>query len=201
VVNLALGGTLAFVLIQERLAGLLSDTFFVPGYFHFLTVGTVSLSLLAALVRVVPALGGRALWAPRLLGGLPYAVTAGLVLFGFAGTAAGLLGMPRRVLDATYDGGAPASWAVLSGIMGVGAAIMAVALLVYAYGLGHTLLVAKAPRPLTHSAPALLAMPGRAALRHAAWAGPLSVVVLVAAMYAMTAVAFALMRALPVATP
>ena len=31
VVNLALGGTFAFVLIQEKLAPLLSDTFFVPG--------------------------------------------------------------------------------------------------------------------------------------------------------------------------
>jgi len=36
VLNLAPGGTLAFVLIQEQLASLLSGTFFVPGYFHFL---------------------------------------------------------------------------------------------------------------------------------------------------------------------
>ena len=45
VLSLALGGTFSFVLIQEKLAGLLSDTFFVPAYFHFLTVGTVSLTL------------------------------------------------------------------------------------------------------------------------------------------------------------
>ena len=46
---------------------LLSDTFFVPGYFHFLTIGTVTLTLLAALTRLAPGLIGRALWTPRLL--------------------------------------------------------------------------------------------------------------------------------------
>ena len=53
VVNLAMGGALAFVLIQEKLAALLSDTFFVPGYFHFLTAGTVSLTFLAGLGHIV----------------------------------------------------------------------------------------------------------------------------------------------------
>lgn len=48
VVNLALGGIFAFVLIRERLAPLLSDTLFVPAYFHFLTIGIVTLTLLAA---------------------------------------------------------------------------------------------------------------------------------------------------------
>jgi len=40
-VNLALGGVFSLVLIQEKLAVLLSDTFYVPGYFHFFTVGAV----------------------------------------------------------------------------------------------------------------------------------------------------------------
>ena len=88
VVNLALGGAFSFVLIQEKLAPLLSDTFFVPGYFHFLTVGTVTLTFLGALCYVIPGLTGRPLWNPRLLVALPYVVTVGLVAFGAAGIAA-----------------------------------------------------------------------------------------------------------------
>lgn len=197
VINLALGGTLAFVLIQEQLATLLSDTFFVPGYFHFLTVGTVSLTLLAALARMVPALSGRSLCAAPLLRVLPYAVTAGLVVFGLAGMTAGLLGMPRRVLDASYDGAAPAAWLTLSAAMGAGATVMAVALLIYVAALGVTLVA-----PAGRTTPAVTAMdltaPGAVVMRQAAWTGPLSVVVLVIAMYVMTALSFALLRALPV---
>jgi cytochrome c oxidase subunit 1 len=198
VINLALGGTLAFVLIQEQLATLLSDTFFVPGYFHFLTIGTVSLTLLAALARIVPALTGRPLHAAGLLRVLPAVVTAGLVVFGLAGMTAGLLGMPRRVLDASYDGAAPAAWLTLSAVMGAGAAVMTVALLLYVAALLATLLRPVAVR-LSPTAVALdLAAPGAAVMRQAAWTGPISVVVLVAAMYAMTALSFALLRALPV---
>ncbi|MBL8702604.1 MAG: cbb3-type cytochrome c oxidase subunit I [Alphaproteobacteria bacterium] len=198
VVNLALGGALAFVLIQERLAQLLSDTFFVPGYFHFLTIGTVSLTLLAALTRMIPALTGQALAARRLLALLPYPLTAGLVLFGGAGMTAGLLGMPRRVLDAGYDGSAPAAWASLSAIIGFGASVMALCLLVYVAALAATLIPRGRTAEPGDSAAIDLAVPRRAAIRHAAWTAPLSVATLVLAMYALTILAFTVLRALPV---
>jgi len=196
VVNLALGGILAFVLIQEQLARLLSDTFFVPGYFHFLTIGTVSLTLLGAFARVLPGLAGGAPAAPRLLRALPIAATAGLVVFGLSGMAAGLLGMPRRTLDTAYDGAAPAAWADLSAAMGAGGAIMATALLLY---VGALLVGLFSARPVAKiAAPPDLAAPAGAAIRRAAWTGPLSVVILVLGMYAMTILSFALMRALPI---
>lgn len=198
VVNLALGGVLAFVLIQEQLAQLLSDTFFVPGYFHFLTVGTVSLTLLAALGRMIPALTGRALKAAGLLRALPYILTAGLAVFGFAGMTAGLLGMPRRVLDAGYDGAAPASWLNLSVVMGIGATVMALALLAYVGVLFACFIAAEKPAERRAAFADLAVTPEAAAIRQAAWTGPLSVAVLVIAMYAMTALAFALLRALPI---
>ena len=197
VVNLALGGTLAFVLIQERLAGLLSDTFFVPGYFHFLTVGTVSLTLLAVLAKVVPALVGTAVVAPRLLRALPAVITAGLALFGLAGVAGGLTGMPRRVIDASYGGEAPAVWAVFTGAIGIGASVMAVGLLAYAGCLAWALLGRDRSVP-QEAAPATLAACSGTLLRQAAMTGPLSVALLVAAMYGVTVVAFELMRDLPV---
>jgi cytochrome c oxidase subunit I len=198
VASLALGGTLAFVLIQEQLAPLLSDTFFVPGYFHFLTVGTVTLTLLAALTRMIPGLTGRALRAPRLLTALPYMVTAGLMLFGGAGVAAGLMGMPRRMLDVGFAGAAPAAWLTLSQVIALGGLIMAAGLLLYALTLGAALVPRGRAAPSGLSAPPVLAAPGPAVWRQAALSGPLSVAVLVAAMYVMTVVAFELSRSLPV---
>jgi cytochrome c oxidase subunit I len=197
VINLALGGTLAFVLIQEQLASLLSDTFFVPGYFHFLTVGTVTLTLLAALTRLVPVLSGRAQWTPRLLVALPYVITAGLLLFGAAGVAAGLTGMPRRVLDVSLDGAAPAAWLTLSRIIGTGGVIMAAGLLLYVGALGGTLVVGRRPAEGALTVSPVPIASGPVALREAAVTGPLSVLILVVAMYAMTVVAFELSRALP----
>jgi hypothetical protein len=66
-VNLALGGVFSMVLIQEKIAILLSDTLFVPGYFHFLTVGSISLTFIAALIYVIPSLTGHLCWRPNVL--------------------------------------------------------------------------------------------------------------------------------------
>lgn len=195
VLALALGGTFSFVLIQEKLAGLLSDTFFVPAYFHFLTVGTVSLTLLAGIAHILPGLAGRALPLRRLLRALPYAIGAALLVFALAGVAGGLGGMPRRVLDAGYDGMAPAAWRVVSAALGAGGAAMAAGVLAYALALLAAL--ARAGRAAL-PAPAPQAPPDRAAVRQSAWAAPASVAALILAIYAATALAFELMRALPV---
>ena len=196
VVNLALGGALSFVLIQEKLAPLLSDTFFVPGYFHFLTVGTVTLTFLAALVYALPALTGRAVWRADLLRWMPHLATAGLALFGTAGVAAGYLGVPRRVLDVAYDGAAPAQWAALMGVVGVGGALMSVAVLAFALALAANLWPA-APRHETRVAPREVDWAGPAAPAARAWTGPLAVLVLIGITVAFTVLAFELLRALP----
>jgi cytochrome c oxidase subunit 1 len=194
VVNLALGGALSFVLIQEKLAPLLSDTFFVPGYFHFLTVGTVTLTFLAALVYILPALTGRALWRPQVLRWMPQVATAGLLLFGGAGVAAGYLGVPRRVLSASYDGAAPALWQPLMSAVGVGGALMSVALTVYIYALVVNLLPLRAAES---RGLAEVHWGGAGIDAGRAWSGPLAVLVLLSLTIGFTALAFELMRALP----
>lgn len=197
VLSMGLGLVFAFVLIQGELAPLLSDTFFVPGYFHFFTVGTVSLTLLAALAVVLPAVGGRAVWRPALLCWMPWLAFAGLLVFGVAGIAAGYLGVPRRVISVAYQGQAPALWQGLMAAVGVGGTLMALALSVFAAGLAVSLW------PRRNGAQALGPMPvawGGGALPPAAsaWVGPLSVLAIVVAMYAFSALAFELMRALPI---
>lgn len=196
VVNLAAGGALAFVLIQERLAPLLSDTFFVPGYFHLLTVGTVSLTLLGAFARLLPALAGRAPAPSPLLRRLPWAISGALWVFALAGVAAGLQGLPRRVIDAGYDRAAPVTWAPLTTVVALAGAVMAAGLLAYVAGLAAVWI--KGSRGEAPARPAADLGEPWGTPAAVAWTGPLALVVLLLAMYGATAAAFELLRALPI---
>ena len=198
VVNLALGGVFSFVLIQDKIAPLLSDTFFVPGYFHFLTLGTVTLTFIAILMYVIPGLTGRALWRPELLSKLPYLTTFGLLIFGGAGITAGYMGVPRRVFDVNYEGAAPAMWGSLMTFVGIGAGFMALALAVYVYGLARTLIGQAREVGSDAVMPSTVSWNGTVVGRQRAWFGPLSILVLVGAMYAFTALAFEIMEGLSV---
>ncbi|MBM3642578.1 MAG: hypothetical protein FJX15_15015, partial [Alphaproteobacteria bacterium] len=165
------------------------------GYFHFLTLGTVTLTFLAGFVVALPALTGRELSAPAWLARLPWLATFGLAIFGAAGIAAGYLGVPRRTLSVAYDGLAPPVWSALMAGVGTGAAIMGAAMIAY---------VAIVAASLLRRARAGADVPvvdwggGEAIAAERAWVGPLAVLVLLAAMYAFTALAFNLLRALPV---
>jgi len=198
-INMGLGLVFAFVLIQERLAPLLSDTFFVPGYFHFFTVGTVSLTLLAALAVMVPSLTGRPLAWPAFLRLMPWATGVGLLVFGSAGVAAGYLGVPRRVIDVTYSDAAPGLWQALMAAVATGGVVMALALLGFVAGVARSL----QPRGRTATPAAPVPLPdwgaGSVAAGTAAWLGPVSILAIVAGMYVFTAIGFELMQALPIA--
>ncbi len=193
--NLGLGLTFAFVLIQEKLAPLFSDTFFVPGYFHFFAVGTVSLSFLAAMMVVLPALTGSAPWRPALLCRMPAVISLGLLIFGAAGIAAGYAGVPRRTFDISYGGGAPALWHTLMTAVGIGGTVFALGLTVLVLGVARSLL----PGPKDSVVQQPVVSWGDTPLRSqvAAWTGPAGVVLVVVAMALFTIVAFDLMNALP----
>ncbi|MBA3911255.1 MAG: hypothetical protein C0524_15620 [Rhodobacter sp.] len=195
VVNMMLGISLAFVLIQQKLAPLLSDTFFVPGYFHFFTVGTVSLSLLAGLSVLLPEMTGRHLRWPRLLRSLPWVASAGLLVFGSAGVAAGYMGVPRRVMDVTYGGEAPAVWSTLMGLVGLGGTVMALSLLVYAATVLASVFGGSKTAGIPFRAP--IQWDGLPVGRNAAWTGPLSILVIAVAMYGFSIIGFELLQAVP----
>ncbi|HYD29653.1 MAG TPA: cbb3-type cytochrome c oxidase subunit I [Azospirillaceae bacterium] len=198
VVNMMIGLTFAFVLIQEKLAPMLSDTFFVPGYFHFFAVGVLTQTFLAALMVMLPALGGGALWRPAVLARMPVIVTVGLAMFGAAGIAAGFMGVPRRVFDVGYGGQAPAAWPALMALVGVGATVFAVALSVSVYGVVRTLL---SRRVAVAETPVATLNAGSSGVGAApAWTGPVSVAALVAVLYVFTIIAFQLIQSLPIIT-
>ena len=193
--TMLIGLGFAVLRIQEKLAPLLSDTMFVPGYFHFFAVGTITQTFLAGFMVVLPSLNGRALWRPRLMSAMPWVVLLGLLVFGAAGIAAGFAGVPRRTIDIAYEGAAPQLWAPLMTLIGVGGTLFAGALAVSVYGVVRTL--------LPGSKKAAPAAPGvvwsKPAVAGPAWTGPISVLVLVVAMYAASIGAFELLQSLPVA--
>lgn len=188
------GIVFAFVLIQEKFAPLISDTTFVPGYFHFFAVGSVSETFLAGLLTVAMALKGRAAPWPRLAAAMPWLVFAGLVAFGVGGVMAGFSGAPRRVFDMSYDGGAPASWVFWLDWLAIGGSVFAVGLGVQIASLVAVLAgYGGAPKPA-------VAEPGREATQTgavAAWTGPLAVLVVVLAMSVATQYAFGLIADQP----
>lgn len=197
VLSMALGLVFAFVLIQGQLAPLLSDTFFVPGYFHFFTLGTVSMTLLAALSVVLPAIGGRALWKPDILRWMPWLALLGLLVFGAAGITAGYMGVPRRVMDVGYQQQAPAIWHSLMLAVAVGGILMATALLVFAGGIAASLRPQR--QPGVAASEMVVSWGGTTVKAGAsAWVGPVAVLVIVAAMYAFSALGFELMQSLPI---
>jgi cytochrome c oxidase subunit 1 len=198
VVNLAFGGVFAFVLIQESIAPLVSDTFFVPGYFHFLTAGTVTLTFLALLMYVIPALTGHNLWRPKVLNAAPYITTFGLLIFGGAGITAGYLGVPRRVFDIDYFGAAPEIWATLMTLVGVGATFMTIGLAIYVYGIARTLLGQVRTAGQGIGTLPVVSWGGGAIGRQTAWVGPLAVLVLVVAMFGFTSLAFEVINDIPI---
>ncbi len=189
----AAGGAFSNVLLQHEFAGVISDTFFVPAYFHFFTVGTVTLSFLGILTLMIPALFGRPLRARRTLTAMPYVLAFGVYLFGSAGIAAGFRGAPRRTVEMDYGTAGAPDWAFLMALMAVGGTIMTIVLFTYVGGMVATIAgrtAAKVPDPVV--ADLQPAAPGT----HHAWFALVAIVVMVAAMWIFTGMTYGLMTRL-----
>ena len=204
-VNMAFGGVFSMVLIQEKLAVLLSDTFFVPGYFYFFTVGAVSLTFIATLIYIIPALTEHRCWRPNILSRLPYVLTTGLVLFGAGGIFAGYHGVPRRIFDLSYHVDdpvehidAPFVWGTLMGVVGAGSLLMTIVLAIYAYALVRMLVPVSGEIGVSLENLRVVLWGGSAIERQRAWIGPLSVCALVATMYFFTALSFEILESVPI---
>ena len=128
---------------------------------------------------------------------MPWVVLGGLLLFGAGGIAAGLAGVPRRVVDISYDGAAPTLWRTFMILLGSGGVLFAFGLSVSVYGVARSLVPSR-ERPVVKAEPretwAKEPLTGRPA-----WTGPIAVLALVVAMYGATIGAFELMHALPIA--
>jgi cytochrome c oxidase subunit 1 len=85
---------------------LVHNTMWIVGHFHITVGGPVALSFIGATYRLVPALTGRKLFAPKFALVQTYLWFFGMVLMSTAMHWAGLLGAPRRTSEVSYFGSA-----------------------------------------------------------------------------------------------
>ncbi len=117
----AVGGIGGAINASFGMNAVVHNTAFIQGHFH-LTVGSaVALTFMGAAYWLVPRLSGRELELALLARVQPYLWFVGMMLFSFSNHITGLMGMPRRVYDASYGGSTiAAAWKSLTGVSAVG---------------------------------------------------------------------------------
>jgi len=117
----AVGGIGGAINASFGMNAVVHNTAFIQGHFH-LTVGSaVALTFMGAAYWLVPRLSGRELELSLLARVQPYLWFIGMMLFSFSNHITGLMGMPRRVYDASYGGSTvAAAWKGLTGVSAVG---------------------------------------------------------------------------------
>jgi len=125
ILTFAIGGFGGVVNAAYSMNAMIHNTAWVQGHFH-LTVGTaVALTFMGASYWMWPRLTGKPLRLKALAQVQPYLWFAGMMVFSTVNHITGLLGMPRRVYDASY-GGHPVTqaWQEWTGMSALGGAIL-----------------------------------------------------------------------------
>jgi cytochrome c oxidase subunit 1 len=112
---------------------LVHNTMWIVGHFHITVGGPVALTFIGATYRLVPALTGRKLWAPKLALAQTWMWFIGMAMMSSAMHTAGLLGAPRRTSDVTYMGlqGAQ-SWHPEMVFTAIGGTLLYISILMFA---------------------------------------------------------------------
>jgi cytochrome c oxidase subunit 1 len=143
ILTFAIGGFGGMVNAAYGMNAMIHNTAWVQGHFH-LTVGTAAaLTFMGAAYWLWPRLTGKPLRLVPLAQVQPYLWFVGMMVFSTVNHITGLMGMPRRVYDASY-GGHPATqaWQEWTGLSALGGAILFVSamsfvLVLVATALGH----------------------------------------------------------------
>jgi cytochrome c oxidase subunit 1 len=117
----AVGGIGGAINASYMMNSVVHNTAWIQAHFH-LTVGSaVALTFMGTAYYLLPRLLGRELELGLLAKVQPYLWFLGMALFSFSNHITGLMGMPRRVFEATYGGSAAAAqWKMLTGVSAVG---------------------------------------------------------------------------------
>ena len=111
---------------------LVHNTMWIVGHFHITVGGPVALTFIGVTYRLVPALTGRKLFAPRIALLSVYTWFVGMAIMSTAMHWAGLLGAPRRTSDVTYFGAQGAqSWHPEMVGAAIGGTLVAAAVLMF----------------------------------------------------------------------
>ena len=117
----AVGGVGGAINAAYGMNAVVHNTAWIQGHFH-LTVGSaVALTFMGTAYWLLPRLTGRELELGLLARVQPYLWFIGMVLFSISNHITGLMGMPRRIYDASYGGSAVAhAWRGLTDLSAVG---------------------------------------------------------------------------------
>ncbi len=117
----AVGGFGGAINAAYGMNAVVHNTAWIQGHFH-LTVGSaVALTFMGTAYWLLPRLTGRELELGLLAKVQPYLWFIGMVLFSISNHITGLMGMPRRIYDASYGGATAAqAWRGLTDVSAVG---------------------------------------------------------------------------------
>jgi cytochrome c oxidase subunit 1 len=183
----AVGGIGGAINASFGMNAVVHNTAFIQGHFH-LTVGSaVALTFMGAAYWLVPRLSGRELELALLARVQPYLWFIGMMLFSFSNHITGLMGMPRRVYDASY-GGSPVAeaWRGLTGVSAVGGLFLFTSAAFFILVMVGTRLAGKrtAPQQIEWAEPLHPLAPGRTIFdRYWVWAGVAVALVIIAYAY------------------
>jgi cytochrome c oxidase subunit 1 len=121
----AFGGIGGAINASYGMNAVVHNTAWIQGHFH-LTVGSAAaLTFMGASYWLLPRLTGRELELALLARVQPYLWFLGMLLFSISNHITGLMGMPRRVFDASYEGAAAAeAWRGLTGVSAAGGLLL-----------------------------------------------------------------------------
>ena len=121
----AFGGIGGAINASFGMNAVVHNTAWIQGHFH-LTVGSAAaLTFMGASYWLLPRLTGRELELGLLARVQPYLWFMGMLLFSFSNHITGLMGMPRRIYDASYGGAAAAhAWRGLTEVSAAGGLLL-----------------------------------------------------------------------------
>ena len=131
-----IGGITGVTLGTEQINIIAHNTLRIPGHFHATVVGGTTLAFMGLAYYVVPLIFRREYYARGLARVQPYLFAAGIVTMSMGMSFAGSYGVPRRHWDAEFAGaqfavGFDPSAYLMLGLLGVGAVLAFVGLLVF----------------------------------------------------------------------
>ncbi len=130
------GGITGVVLGTQQINIMAHNTLRIPGHFHVTVVGGTTLAFMALTYYVVPLIFQRDFYAKALCRIQPYVFGGGITVMALGMSFAGSYGVPRRHWDVEFTGGQfavgfDAGAHTMLGIMGVGAVIAVIGLLMF----------------------------------------------------------------------
>ncbi len=131
-----LGGITGVTLGTQQINILAHNTLRIPGHFHVTVVGGTSLAFMGLTYYVVPLIFQREFYARGLARLQPYIFGGGISMMALGMSFAGSYGVPRRHWDVEFTGsqfatGFDAGAHVMLGVMGVGACVAFIGLLIF----------------------------------------------------------------------